>query len=347
MRAAHRRVSRTTLVGLAGLALTTSVALSACGGDDTAAASGSGDEKIAAVIKGLDNPFFQQMESGIEAGAKEGDVDVTVQAAADISDTTGQLDKLNTVAGQDPSCLIVNPIDGTNLVQGLAQVAAKDIPIVNIDSPVDADAAEAADATPDTYIGTDNNEAGKLGGEHMLELLPDGGKVALVGGIAGDVTSKARLDGFTEAAGDGVDIIQTVAANWSRDEALTQATTLLRANPDLAGFFVANDDMALGVARAVSDVDRTGEVEIISVDGVEDGLKGVESGELSAVVAQYPYAIGEMGVNACRAAAAGEDLPADVTAPVALVTPDNVDKALASAPAPFEEYEDPFAALLK
>ena len=334
----QRRSTRTRLAVLA-VCGSLSLAVTACGDDGgTSGSSGSGD--VAAVIKGLDNPFFQQMEAGIDAA----DDNVDVQAAADITDTTGQLDKLTVVAGRDPACVIVNPIDGTNLVQGMAQLAANDVPIVNIDSPVDTDAAAQADAAPATYIGTDNVDAGRLAGEQMLSLLPDGGSVALIGGIAGDVTSNARLDGFTETAGSGVDIVQTVAANWSRDEALTQATTLLRANDDLAGFFVANDDMALGVARAVSDVGRTGEVEIISVDGVLDGLKGVQSGDLSAVVAQYPYAIGEMGVHACQAAIAGADLPSDVTAPIALVTADNVDQAIEAAPAPFEAYDDPFAA---
>ncbi|WP_370287696.1 substrate-binding domain-containing protein [Nocardioides sp.] len=337
------RVIATAVLAVAGLTL------SACGGNDSASsgADGNGDSSIAAVIKGLDNPFFQQMEKGIDAGAEAGGAKVSVQAASDIADTTGQLDKLTNAVTKDPGCVIVNPIDGTNLIQGMAQLAAKDIPIVNIDSPVDADAAKQADATPSTYIGTDNGEAGKTAGEHMLTLLPKGSEVALIGGVAGDVTSKARLDGFTDGVAGGLDIIQTVAANWQRDEALTQATTLLRANPDLAGFFVANDDMALGVARAVSDTGRTGKVKIISVDGVEDGLKGVQSGELAAVVAQYPYAIGEMGVNACRAAIAGKKLPADVTAPIALVTKDNVDKALQAAPAPFESYDDPFAELAK
>jgi ABC-type sugar transport system substrate-binding protein len=331
------------LLAVAALA---AVSVTGCG-DDSSSASANGNGDVAAVIKGLDNPFFQQMEAGIKAGAKEGDVTVDVQAASDITDTTGQLDKLTAAATKsDLGCAVVNPIDGTNLITGMAQLAAKDVPIVNIDSPVDADAAAEADASPTTYIGTNNVDAGKLAGEHMVELLPNGGKVALVGGIAGDVTSNARLDGFTEGAGDGVTITQTVAANWNREEALNQATTLLRANPDLVGFFVANDDMALGVARAVSDVGRSGKVKIISVDGVEDGLNGVKSGELSALVAQYPYAIGDMGVNACRAAMAGEDLPENVTAPIALVTPDNVDDALASAPAPFEAYDDPFAELV-
>lgn len=340
MRHTHRsRLAVTAVIAVAGLGL------AACGSDDGESGTSGDAESIAAVIKGLDNPFFQQMEAGIKDGA--GDLKVTVQAASNITDTTGQLDKLNNVATQNPGCVIVNPIDGTNLVQGMAQLAAKDIPIVNIDSPVDAKAADEADAEPDTYIGTNNVDAGTMAGEHMASLLPDGGKVAVIGGIAGDVTSNDRIEGFITGAGDGIEVLPTVAANWARDEALTQAATILRANPDLKGFFVANDDMALGVARAVSDAGRTGEVDIISVDGVEDGLKGVESGELSAVVAQYPYAIGEMGVNACRAAIAGKDLPDNVTAPVALVTADNVADALKAAPAPFEEYDDPFADLVE
>ncbi len=191
-----------------------------------------------------------------------------------------------------------------------------------------------------TYIGTDNVEAGKMGGEAMVEALGGSGKVALIGGISGDVTSNARLDGFKEGAGD-LEIVQTVAADWDRQTAQTRATDILSANPDLEGFFSANDDMALGIARAVANAGKTGEVDIIGVDGIEDALKAVESGDLTASVAQYPYAIGEMGVQACEKAAAGDELPANVTAPVAVVTKDNAQDALEAFPAPFEEFENP------
>jgi ABC-type sugar transport system substrate-binding protein len=140
--------------------------------------------------------------------------------------------------------------------------------------------------------------------------------------------------------------VQTVAANWDRQEALTQATNLLRAHPDLSGFFVANDDMGLGVARAVAAAGKTGTVKIISVDGIKDALTAVKSGDVSAVVAQYPYAIGQMGMEACQAAAKGGTLPANVEAPVEVVTKDNADQALAATPKPFGTYADPFKALL-
>ena len=121
---------------------------------------GAASGHVAAVVKGLDNPFFQTMESGIKEQASTAGTDVTVQAANSITDTTGQADKLNGLAGQDFSCFIVNPITGTNLIQGIAQLSAKNVPIVNIDSPIDESAASAANAKITTYIGTDNADAG-------------------------------------------------------------------------------------------------------------------------------------------------------------------------------------------
>jgi ABC-type sugar transport system substrate-binding protein len=328
---------------LAGaLALTGTLALSACGSDSDASSgsAGGGSDKVAAVIKGLDNPFFQAMEDGINAQAEADSVEVTVQAAQSITDTTGQSDKLSALAQQDYGCFVVNPISGTNLVNGLARIGAKDIPIVNIDSPVDANAAEEAGVDLATYIGTDNTEAGGKAGDAMVEAVGSG-QVALIGGISGDVTSGARLDGFTQAVEGKLDIVQTTAADWERQKALTAATTIMEKNPDLKGFFAANDDMGLGIVQAVKNSGKAGKITVISVDGNEDALEAVESGDLYATVAQYPYAIGQLGVQACEKAMAGEDVPTEITSPTAVVTKDKAGDALAKFPAPFEAFENP------
>ncbi|UQX88271.1 substrate-binding domain-containing protein [Jatrophihabitans telluris] len=341
--------SKTLTVPLAA-AVAATLALGACSSGKSSSSGGtSGSSKVAVVIKGLDNPFFQSMESGVKDKAASDSVSVEVQAANSITDTTGQADKLAALANQDYSCFVVNPISGTNLIQGIAQLAAKHKTIVNIDSPVDASAAKSANATVATYIGTDNTAAGKLAGAEMVKLLPSGGSVAAIGGTAGDVTSGARVTGFQQgiAGTSSIKFTQTIAANWDRQEALTQAQTILRSNPTLAGFFVANDDMALGVARAIASAGKTGTVKVISVDGIKDALTAVQNGELSAVVAQYPYVIGSMGVEACKAATAGKTLPPNVAAPVELVTKADAAKALAATPKPFGTYTDPFADLTK
>ncbi|PZG48000.1 LacI family transcriptional regulator [Spongiactinospora gelatinilytica] len=348
---ANARGRRLAVVG--ALVAAGALALASCGSGEPAGTAGqtagatTAAPRIAAVIKGLDNPFFQTMKQGIDEQAKTGGVQVTVQAANAITDTTGQADKLDGLAGQDFSCYVVNPISGTNLVQGLAKLSALGKTVVNIDSPVDAKAAESAGVEPATYIGTDNAEAGALAGRRMGELLRGGGQVAVVGGIAGDVTSGARVEGFQRGVPANIKVVQTVAANWERQAALTAATDLMRAHPELKGFFVANDDMGLGVARAVANSGKAGQVKVISVDGIKDALEAVKAGTLDGTVAQYPYTIGVMGVEACQAAAAGKRLPPNVKAPVEMVTKDNADQALAATPKPFGEYDDPFKALIQ
>jgi len=353
---ATKRTIRTLAV--AALAAASALGPAACGGGPanggstggaggSSAGQASGPAKVAAVIKGLDNPFFQAMQKGIEEDSATAGVQTTVQAATSVTDTTGQADKLTGLAGQDYNCYVVNPISGTNLVQGIAQLAASGKTIVNIDSPVEPAAAQAANAKIATYIGTDNTAAGKTAAQELSKLLPSGGKVAVVGGIAGDVTSGDRVQGFTSGVAPNVAVVQAVAANWDRQEALTQATNILQAHPDIAGFFAANDDMGLGITRAVANAGKSGQVKVVSVDGNPDALAAVKSGELAATVAQYPYAIGQMGVDACRAAVSGATLPAKVDAPVALITKDNADQAIAAAPKPFAAYPNPFTALIK
>jgi ABC-type sugar transport system substrate-binding protein len=340
------RRSRTAIALVVGVSLSMFVA--ACGGDDGGgggAAAGDGGKSVGVMIKGLDNPFFAAMNDGVKAAATDTGADVQIQAAASLTDTSGQASKLEALIGQDMSCYVVNPISQTNLVQPLARVP-DGTPLVNIDSPVGDDAAKQAGLDISTYIGTDNVAAGGMGADTMAGLLKGGGTVGVIGGISGDATSNARVEGFTSGAEGRFEPLKTVAGDWDRAKALNAAEDLMRANPDIKGFFAANDQMALGIAQAVKNAGKKGEIAIIGVDGIEDALKAVKTGDMSATVSQYPYTIGQLGVEACLAASQGKELPANVKAPVQVVTKDNVAKAEKNFPEPVESYNDPFTALI-
>src|SRR5689334_12060582 len=59
-----RGLGAVALIAAAGLAL------AGCGSNSSSASGSAGSPKIAAVIKGLDNPFFQTMEQGIQDQSK-------------------------------------------------------------------------------------------------------------------------------------------------------------------------------------------------------------------------------------------------------------------------------------
>jgi ABC-type sugar transport system substrate-binding protein len=220
------------------------------------------------------------------------------------------------------------------------------IPIVDIDSPVGADEARALGIDISTYIGTDNEAAGALAADTMAALVGRGASVGVIGGISGAATSAARIDGFSAGARGRFDPLDPVSADWDERKAMLAARAVLSDEPGIDGFFAANDQMALGVAQAVAEVGRKGRVAVVGVDGIEEALKAVESGAMSATVSQYPYTIGRLGVEACLAAASGESLPAKVDAPIQVVTRRNVARAEANFPRPVQPFKSPFAAFL-
>jgi ABC-type sugar transport system substrate-binding protein len=240
---------------------------------------------------------------------------------------------------------VVNPITGTNLLSALRGVRR---PIINVDSPVELAAARRAHVQIRTRIGTDDFAAGRLAGRRMAAILPRGGEVALIGGLPANINSGRRLRGFERGIrGSRIDVVARIDADYDRTKAEVTAEQLRRTYPRISGFFAVNDEMALGVADALGAAGKTSKVKIIGVDGIPEALDAVRAGTISATVSQYPYVMGQMGVEACTAAARGVRLPARVDAPIALLTRANVARAIAAFPKPFQPYSDPFDRLLR
>lgn len=321
------------------------LALAGCSGGN--GGESDPDGSIAVVLKTTSNQFWATMQEGAEVAGSDAGVEVTVQSGTAEDSVEEQTTLLQTLAGEGHACYAVAPITGTNLNQVLSGISAAGNSIVNLDSPIDAEAAQAANIDIATFIASNNNDAGKQAGEFMVEQLGGSGEVAVVGGIAGDANSEARTSGFIEAAeAGGLTVVQEVAANWDREEALNAATTILRAHPDLGGFYSANDGMALGIVQATSN-EGADDVVVIGTDGNSDAIDSIANGELTATVSQYPYAVGELGVDACRALNAGAEVPETVDAPIALVSAENVEEAREAYPQPFEPYDNPFAELIE
>jgi ABC-type sugar transport system substrate-binding protein len=333
-----------TAARLALLAGSLAALLGACGGDDDERADVDlRDVRLAAVIKGLDNPYFVTMRDGLVATARREAARLEVSAApTGLQDTAGQASELEGLAGADPGCYVVNPINPTNLVGALARVAG-DTPIVNIDSVIGKDAAHAVGVDISAYIGTDNRAGGALGADAMAERVPADGRVAVITGIPGDIGSGQRADGFRDGTRGRFGIVATIAADFERRKARLAAADLLRSDRDLDGFFAVNDLMALGAADAIRDAGRQRDVAVVGFDGIPQALAAVRRGAMSATVAQYPYTMGQLAVEACLAALRGDPVPAEIDAPVQVVTRENVARARANFPEPVEPFEDPFA----
>jgi ribose transport system substrate-binding protein len=331
------RAARALVAGLAALAC-----VMGCGAersDRSAAASES--KRIAVVLPDVSNPYWTALKDGAEMEGRRIGVDVNVQAAPS-GTVEEQAQTLQNLIPEDYDCYVPAPAVDTNLIQPVAEIARKDRPVVVADGPWNYQAAEAAGAEIATHLASNNLLAGEEGGKAMVELLGGKGKVAVIGGPEGNTSAANRRDGFTSAAeAGGLEVVQAIAADYDREKALNGATEILRRHHDLAGFFAANDVMALGIAKALENAGRT-DVKIVGLDGIEDALAAIKKGTMSATVSQYPYAEGVMAVDACVRLMRGEDVPEKADSPISVVDSGNVDEAVAAFPKPVGDFENPY-----
>ena len=85
----------------------------------------------------------------------------------------------------------------------------------------------------------------------------------------------------------------------------------------------------------------------MGVDGIEPILVDIESGKVTGSVSQYPWVMGQLGVEACIVAAQGGAVTEFVESPAVVVTADNVGDAISNFPQPPAAFDSPFAALIQ
>src|SRR4051794_7131124 len=257
------------------------------------------------------------MYQGARAEVSRRHVVAAFRAATNLEDEAGQTARARSlVRSGNQDCYVLNPISPTNLVPAFRGVKR---PVVNVDSPIDPVAARRAGMQIAAFIGTDDAAAGELAATTMKAALGGDGDVAVVGGFG--VNSALRLRGFTRGLkGTRIGIVARPSAGYDRGRAQVVARRILREHPDIVGFFAANDEMALGITDAVQAAGKRGAVKVIGVDAIPAALDAVRAGVLTGTVAQYPYVMGRMAIEACMAVAHGARVPRRVNTPIVLVT---------------------------
>jgi D-allose transport system substrate-binding protein len=250
--------------------------------------------EYAVILKTLANPFWQEMQTGVQAKAKEMGVEVDVYASPSEDDTQAQLQLFEDVLNRSYKGVAFAPISPVNLVQPAAKASKAGIPLVNIDEQIDMSGLKQAGGAIEAFVTTDNKMVGAKGAQFIIDKLGTaGGQVAIVEGKAGVASGEARRAGATEAfKAANIEVVASQPADWDRLKALDVAANILQSTPDLKAFYCANDTMALGVVQAVQNAGKAGQVLVVGTDGTPEARASVEAGRLSATVAQDPAKVG-------------------------------------------------------
>src|SRR3989304_5020275 len=123
-------------------------------------------------LPGVVDPFYQVMQLGVEAAAKDLGVEVVTQIPATwgVEVQTPILDAL--VARGDLDYLLTAPTDKDQMIGPLQAAADAGIKVITVDTFLgDGDYATGPVTFPISYIGSDNVEGGRLSARGPAEAL--------------------------------------------------------------------------------------------------------------------------------------------------------------------------------
>lgn len=271
------------------------------GGSDTGSASAPSARglKVGVANLGLSFPFTAGIGRGIKAEADELGVEITELDAQGKADKQSS-DVQDLIAGQNDGVLLI-PVDGGVSVGQVKQLKAAGIPVVAISSQVgDPRTIGATEVYPDlaAWVAQDEIKAGEQAGSIALEVLPEGGKTAVVEGAAGFSSVRLRSEGFRKGLGDSASSYEIVASqpgDWLPDRAEAACQNMLASDPDIALFYAQSDDMAVGCANAVKAAGS--KAKIVGIGGSKLGLDAIRSGAVAGTVCYEPEDTGRLALR--------------------------------------------------
>ena len=280
--------------------------------------------RIAVVAKALDSEWWQRVKSGAEEAARATPgIKLAVLAPEREINIDQQASILEDQIIKKVSALAVAPAGVSEILPLLDKAKAAGIPVIIFDTDVDWNSKLS-------FVGSDNREAGRLAGAHIVKVLGGKGKVAVIRGILGIRTHDDRLAGFREAIASSpeITVVTVQPANSERGMGMTVAENILTSNPDLKAIFATNDQMALGAVEAVAARNVAGKVAVVGVDATREAVTAIQNGKMSADISMHPEALGRGAVEAAIKAARGETIEKRIDTGTTLVTRENAAEYL-------------------
>lgn len=262
------------------------------------------DGKSVALVVGVKgSPFYQALQCGAEAKAKELGLTLTVSAPDQFA-ADSQIPVVNAVAATKPAVAVIVPTDTQALVAPMKQMAGMGTKIVTVDQTVNDT------SFVETQILTDNEAGGKLAADAINELLGGKGKVLVITQPPGSAAQDARTTGFEEELKKypGIEYLGAQYQSDDPQKAAEIVTSTLSAHPDLAGVFSTNDQGAIGAITGLRQAGASGKVKVVAYDAASAEVSALKNGTIQALIAQNPKQEGEMAMEVADALMKGKTL---------------------------------------
>lgn len=238
---------------------------------------------IGYTVQSMENAYFVSIVEGMEAAAKEQNINLIVaDAAADASKHVSQIEDF---ISQQVDAIIISPVDQQAPADAVKKAQEAGIPVISLDQQV---------AGSDAFFGISEEEYGRMGGiiagnwlnekeadGSIADIVNEDGQIEVVVVRYDPISSVIlRADGLKmgleETYTGDKEIVYVLEQNAAAaDEGFNVAETALITNPGVDVFICINDSSALGVYEScLMHKEHTPENTcIVGLDALPEALK--------------------------------------------------------------------------
>ena len=152
----------------------------------------------------------------------------------------------------------------------------------------------------DLYLQGDNKAFGRISAEYVAKKMGGKGNLLILEGIPCTVNTD-RVSAAKEvfAKFPGIKILDSQAANWNQQKAFEVSQALLVKHKQVDAIWAQDDDMAIGVEKALKEAGRDKNIWILGGAGMKDIVKRVMDGDpLFPADVTYPPSMIAEGIKA-------------------------------------------------
>lgn len=218
------------------------------------------------------------------------------------------------------NALVLLPLESSSLTQPAAQVKNKGVYVTVVDRGLSNPAAQNA------YVAGDNTAFGRLPAEYLAKRLNGKGNIVVLRGMPSTIDNE-RTTAFNNEMKKypNIKVLDAKYGNWNRDDAFKVMQDYLTRFKQIDAVWAADDDMAIGVLKAIEQAKRTDIKEVFGGAGAKFAVKKILDNDklVQADVSYSPKFIYDAIKMTATARLKGEALPAKTIIPSVLITREN------------------------
>lgn len=237
-------------------------------------------------------PYWQSAAAGLTDAATKLGVKFEL-TATDAYDPNGEKAEFQKLLDRPvkPAGILVSPADPEGMTPLIDEAVAQGIPVITIDT--DAPASKRL-----MFIGTNNYEAGRMGGEVVAKALKGKGNVVMFT-MPGQVNLQERLNGYEQVfrANPGIKIVEVVDMKGDARITFDRTKEILDSGKPAVDAFVCLEAQSCPEVADVVSRHTAKDKLIVAMDTDPRTLDWIRKGVIAATIAQKPYTMAYFGTQ--------------------------------------------------